>query len=100
MNYPDYWKDSLKQHWEKQRLVVTEVDQASQLWSDVNKDFELTKPNGGKILRIQIIQNREVWSAYNQHLKLMTDAAKSAGKAPPLTVRLWHGTGTTDPKKI
>lgn len=87
MNYPDYWKDSLKQHWEKQRLVVTEVDQASQLWSDVNKDFELTKPNGGKILRIQIIQNLEVWSAYKAHLKDIKktmEIAEKAGKASPL----------------
>jgi hypothetical protein len=40
MNCPDEWEDSLDQHCQKQNVKVSKLDEASQLWQDVNTQFE------------------------------------------------------------
>lgn len=96
LNCPEEWEDPLDQYCQKINVKVSNLDEGSQLWLDVNTQFEQKKPDNGKILSIHIIQNLKLWKDYQAEIRGMTDRDGNV----PECLRLWHGTYKTDPEII
>ena len=88
-DFPNSWDDS------EEMVTSIPILKTSQEWNEIESLLHSTLPRT-ELLKLERIQNKWLWSAYQQSKNRMSQ--KNGGEVKEL--RLFHGTSSTQPERI